>query len=796
MGGQGRCLMLLDLACEWRSLLRARSYSLGMISVIALAVAINSAVLAVVAPALIEPLPFAASGASLVSFREVNRSGQNPTLVAPRDFPLLNRLPGLSSVAAYVHGPEIEFTVAGAETNRRLPGAIVSGDFFSTLGANAALGRALGPADDLAGAPRTIVLSNALWARQFSADARAIGKRIELNGRDYLVVGIMPASFQFPANAMLWIARPHEAYQALGRSDILVPSYGVIGRMRPGVSLRALQHQAALLHPAGTSGSVLHFRVASLRDQLYGSVRAQLILAWVVAGCFLVIACADLASLAATRWGARRSEVALRAALGGGRIAALRPAIFESVILAAAGAALGGLLGSWITAWYRSMAPPALRLGTPISALEMAAILVPLVLAIHLAAALATVRREMRGAAPAQGLRVGRARFGAILAVAQIALTIGFVAAGGVAALTLIRALWTKPGFAVAPSHLLVADIDLPALKYPTPAAQNLLFSRMLHRVAALPGIAQAAWASQVPVRDGAFVVPVRVRRDGRAVVSAADCFVVSRSYFGTIGLRPNAGRSWESDVDRGVIVNADAARKFWGDESPMGQWISFAPPGSGPGSWRRVIGVAPSVLVDDPDGNAQIYALFDEFPIPSSSRTLLIRSAKPAAVVPELRRVAEEIAPTAPLEHSATLAAVIATRLAPQQLAAAALGLVALVGLALVTMGTFALAGYLFRCRELEFAVRLALGAPPASVRSLVLASAGAWMLLGTGFGAILLYLIAGGLRALGATSSGLTAVVVFLAATLVNAAVLAGCIPSALQAARTPPAGLLRCR
>lgn len=788
--------MLLDLACEWRSLLRARSYSLGTTSVIALAVAINSAVLAVVAPALIEPLPFAASGGNLVSFREVNRSGQNPTLVAPRDFPLLSRLPGLTSVAAYVHGPEIEFTAAGAETLRRLPGAIVSGNFFSTLGVTAALGRVLGPADDLAGAPRTIVLSNALWARQFSADARAIGKRIELNGRDYLVVGIMPASFQFPANAMLWIARPQEAYQALGRSDILVPSYGVIGRMRPGVSLRVLQHQAALLHPAGTSGSVLHFRVVSLRLQLYGSVRAQLILAWLVAGCFLVIACADVASLAATRWGARRSELALRAALGGGRIAALRPAIFESVILAAAGAALGGLLGSWITAWYRSMAPPALRLGTPISALETAAILMPLVLAICLAAALATVRREVRGAAPAQGLRVGRARFGAILAVAQIALTIGFVAAGGIAALTLIRALRIKPGFAVAPSHLLVADIDLPALKYPTPAAQNLLFSRMLHRVAALPGIAQAAWASQVPVRDGAFVVPVRVRRDGRAAVSAADCFVVSPSYFDTIGLRPNAGRSWESDVDRGVIVNADAARKFWGHESPIGQWITFAPPGSGPGSWRRVIGVAPSVLVHDPEGKAQIYALFDEFPVPSSSRTLLIRSAKPAAIVPELRRVAGEIAPTAPLEHSATLAAVIATRLAPQQLAAAALGLVALVGLALVTMGTFALAGYLFRCRELEFAVRLALGAPPASVRSLVLASAGAWMLLGTGFGAILLYLIAGGLRALGATSSGLTAVVVFLAATLVNAAVLAGCIPSALQAARTPPAGLLRCR
>lgn len=782
--------MVLDLVCAWRFLARERAYSAGAIAIMALAISINSVVFAFVGPALIAPLPFARQSSALVAFSETNRFGQDPERVAPRDYAQLESLRSIIDVGAYVNGPEVTFTV-GRDASLRVPGAVVSGTFFATLGQHATLGRVLAPSDDAEGAPDAVVLSNALWRERFAANPGVLGTSILLNNRPYVVVGVMPATFQFPAGAELWLGKISDAYRAISSTEVIVPSYGVVGRMRPDATLMSVRHEIAALRPKGTSGTGnLRFRAEPMREYLFGSARLVLELAWAVALCFLAIACGSIATLAAARWNWRGGDLQMRAALGAGRFALVRPAFLEALILTIGGTGAGVFLAHSLLDWLWATSPVRLPAGAPS-------------IAPAYVAALALVGLSAMALPPAAGLsggllgrpratrpdRSGVAARNAIV-IAQIALAMGFAAAGIMAAGALWRVLDLPTGLTGTPGHVLVADF--------TPAAgagaQAAAFARVLRQAKALPAVEEAAWSSQAPVRDGALTLPLRYRQKGGAAVMAmADCFIVSSGYPKAVGLPIIAGRGWQSPADRGVLVDQVAARTFWAFGSPLGQWISFAPPGSGPKSWRKVIGLVPSVMTGGRGGLPQVYALFDGFPVPFASRVLVVRSSRPQLVSAELRSVLRAAA--APPKRMATLEDVLRTRFARQRFAAATLDLVALVGLVLVAAGVYALATYNLRRREPEFAVRLALGAQPARIRALILRHAGRWAASGSALG---LLLAAGSLwagsRFLGFQGGTSALAVVAMALALVNATVLFACYLPARRAGRIAPATLLR--
>ncbi|MGH9542018.1 MAG: ABC transporter permease [Terriglobales bacterium] len=779
--------MLLDLVCVWRFLTRERAYSAGAIAVIALAVSINAVVFAFVGPALIAPLPFARQGSALVAFSETNRFGQDPEGVAPRDYAQLESLRSIVAVGAYVNGPEVTFTV-GRGASLRVPGAVVSGTFFATLGQPATLGRVLAPSDDSEGAPDAVVLSNALWRERFAANPDVLGASILLNDRRYVVIGVMPATFQFPAGAEFWLGKISDAYRAISSTEVIVPSYGVVGRMRPGATLAPVRHEIAALRPEGTSGTGnLRFRAEPMREYLYGSARLVLELAWAVALCFLAIACGSIATLAAARWNSREGEIQMRAALGGGRFALVRPALLEALILGVGGTGAGVFLALSLFDWLRAISPVRLPVGTPsVAPAYVAALMLVGILAIALPPAAGLSRRALERPRAARPDRSGVAARNVIV-IAQIALAMGFAAAGIMAAGALRRVLDLPTGLTGAPGRVLVADFTAGA------GAHAAVFARVLQQAKALPAVEEAAWSSQVPVRDGALILPLRHRQEsGAAVMAMADCFIVSSGYPKAVGLPIIAGRGWQSPADRGVLVDQVAARTFWRLRSPLGQWISFAPPGSGPKSWRKVIGLVPSVMTGGAGGLPQVYALFDGFPVPFASRVLVVRTFRPQLVSAELRSVLRAAA--APPQRMATLADVLRARFARQRFAAATLDLVALVGLVLVAAGVYALATYNLRRREPEFAVRIALGAQPARIRALILGNAGRWAASGSALGLLLATgSLWAGSRFLGLQGGTSALAVVAVALALVNATVFFACYLPARRAGRIAPAKLL---
>lgn len=786
--------MALDLLYALRALRRAKLYAIGVVSIVALAAAINLAVFAVVAPALVAPLPFAKAPDRLVAIREAHAGA--PAHVAPRDYALLQALRTIPQVAAYASGPEISFTLLGHGLAERVPGAIVSGDFFSVLRARPMMGRVLLPSDDLDEARSVVVLAHSLWVSRFGADRSIVGAQVLLNGREYSVVGVMPASFDFPAGAQVWLAKLKHAYRALNRTDIVVPSYGVIGRLARGTELRTARAELATRRPAGTSGSgVYRFTAIGLREATYGPVRRPLELAWLVAGCFLLLACGNLASLSAARSYQRRGEVALRAALGAGSAVARRPAVLEALLLCCLGTALGAFLGVWATRLLGALAPP----GIPAPSVGGSdwlglGLLVGVAAVISLAPVLSPGRGWLAGLAP---LLRDKRRGGSSLIVGQIAITTVLLAFAIGAAGTFVRALRFRTGMSLPPHSLLLADVSLPANLYPSETAQSDIFSRLRRGALALPGVRDAAWASQSPVRDGSFALPVSVRQGGAVSVRLVNCFVVSSSFPEVAGLRPLRGRDFSGSPARGVLVSRQTASELWPGQPALGQWMSFGPPDSAASQWLQVIGVVPTVATREPPGARlpQIYARFGDVPGPSSSRTLLVRTSRPEQTGRELLALAARIAPDVPLERLETMESVLQAQQAPTRFSMLSLGFVGLVGLTLAGFGVYALAAHLFRQRESELALRLALGATPGQILTLVHVTTLRWALWGGLFGLLSLWLFGSTLgRSIGIDAAASPFVLVNVGAfALVCVAVLAASYPVGRRACALAPGQVL---
>lgn len=787
--------MGLDFLCAVRALARARQYTFGVVAVIAPSVAINLAVFAIAAPALVAPLPFARSPQQLVAIREVPPRGGAPASVAPEDYALLRALRTIPQVAAYASGPEVAFTLLHHGPAQRLPGAIVSGDFFSVLQAAPLLGRTLLPADDLEQAVNTVVLSHRLWASRFGSDKGVVGRHAILSGKDYTIVGVMPASFDFPAGAQVWISKLKVAYKALNSSDIAVPSYGVIGRLAGGADPRTAQAELATLQPAGTSGSG-HYRFVELglREAIYAPARRPLELVWLVAGCFLLLACANLASLAIARWWPRQSEVALRAALGAGPAAARRSAVLEALMLSCAGATLGALLGIWLARWLGTVAPP----GTPAPRITGGdwvglALIFGLASAISLSPVFAS--RRSRLAQPAPSLR-NRRGSSVLLVAGQLAVTTVLLALAMAATSEFFNALRIHTGISTPPSNLLLADVSLPANLYPDNAAKQNVLDRLVRAARALPGVSGAAWVSQAPLRDGASELPISVRVGGTEPVHLVNCFAVSPAYPEVVGLRLLAGRDFSTRAGAGVLVGRQAAREFWPGQPAVGQWISFGPPYSAQSRWLRVIGVVQSVATHEPHETRlpQVYALFSDIPAPYFSRTLVVRTPRPQRTALELRALAAGIAPDVPLERLETMGSILRTRGAPVRFPMLALGAVAALGLALAGFGVYAFAARVFQQREFELAVRFSLGATPAQIRALVHRTALRWALWGEPIGILGLWLLSPAVGRLVGVAGSSFALASAAAAAIVGMAVAAAAYRVARRASAIAPARVLR--
>ncbi len=794
-----------DLRVAARSLRRSPAFTLTALATLAVGIGLTTAIFSLVESTLLSPLPFR-EPSRLVQVWEAQPSrGVERNVVNPGNFMAWREnaksFSGLSAIASW----SVNLAGEGAAAER-VPVAYVSHDFFQTLGAPLALGRAFSTSDVDAGAGDVAVISESLWRSRYSADRNLLGRRILLNGTPTTVVGVVAASADFPVGTQVWQPVPFGERARNFRGRYLQ----VLGRLAPGASLigtraemQGIAARLASAHPDFDTGWTA--TVVPLDEQLFGDYRRGLWILLAATAVVLLLACANLSGLLLARNARRRHDLAVRGALGAGRSRIARHLLVESLLLAAGGGALALTLARSALSLFRLWSPielpdfvaPTLdlrALGFAFAATLGCALL------FGLAPALAAAREGLdnplqEGGARALGHRSHRAR--TALVVAEVALSLALVAAAGLLVRSFTALRGVDPGFRV--DHLLTARVDLAGPSYKDPQRQIDFFFRLERRLASSPGIESAGAISWLPLGGkGSATSYHALDRPAPSPGDEiyADVRVVTPGFFPTAGVRLVAGRLLgpqdDAEAPPVVVVNRFAAQELWPGEDPIGRELAM--------SWgeerrARVVGVVAdlhvSALDEEPRG-----ALFWSLPqLPNNFMSILVRTAgRPAAAAATLRRAVAELDPTIPAAAVVTMDDVIAHDTERQRFSSSLLTAFALVALLLAAIGLYGLLASAVSERRRELGVRMALG---ADGRRLLLEVVGRGLRavgLGVLFGLPLVYATGKVVASLlfRTSPTDLWTLAAALLALLVVGAT-AGLLP-ALRAARTDPAAALR--
>lgn len=811
-------LLSQDLRHTVRSLGRARGFTLTAIVVSALGVGATTAAFSIADHVLLRPLPFPASDRLVQIWQDQSFRGYPQIELSPSNFLDWRRLAtSFEGMTAYTSH---DANLVGQGDPVRLEGMIITPDAFAIVRAQAALGRTLTSLDALETNARTVVLSYRLWHTQFGGDRSVIGRTITLNDIPHVVVGVMPAGFEFPRrNVDYWLPLRFSPDMLTDRADTYLH---VVARLKDGVSLEQARSEMRLVaaqleraYPkenAQTSAGVF-----LLRDQV-GS-RARLLLFGVVgaAVCMLLIACTNLSNLLLARALARRTELAIRSAMGAGRERLMRQTLTESVLLAGAGGLLGVGLAVMVMPLLARLVPTGLPISeTPGVDARMlgAATLVTLAtgIAIGMLPALRISRRADADALR-EGTRSGTSgateRVRAALVTAAIAASMVLLIASGL----LVRALWRvqqiDPGFRA--ENVLTLRTALPVSKYGGTARRQAFYDGVLGEIRALPGVTSAAYISYLPMvmRGGIWPVLLDWKRLTEAQKNSwspdpsetrmASYRLVTPGFFQAMSIPVLRGRD-VSDQDRFdspwvAVVSQSFADQMWPGQDPMGRpfFIAFRE--------RTVVGVVGTVRVRglERDSEPQVYTpsgqVADNSLVGYLPKDLVVSGTVPtAALMPAIRQIIARADPLQPISDVRMLTDIVNADTAARQVQIRVLVGFAAVSFLLAGVGIHGLLAFAVSSRTREIGLRMALGARSGELIGMVLGRGLMLAAMGVAIG-IAVGVAAG--RTLQAILAGISPVdpaVYAGAVALTTAMTLLGCLLPAVRAVRVDPLTAIR--
>jgi putative ABC transport system permease protein len=807
-----------DLGHAVRLLLKAPGFTALAAGALALGIAASTAIFRLADAVLLAPLPYEDPHDRVMIWSRWR--GFDKTWVNPAEARAWReRCPSLADVA---HWQVDRANLTGEGEALRVGAGFVSANTFAVLGARPMLGRSFTAEEDRPGGPRVVVLGHALWQGRFGGDPGVLGKAVALDGVPHEVVGVMPPGFALPTDFGEGAAEPTQLYvpRAPEADELLeFGSHGDFGaaRLRPGataaratVELRAAMEQLTAEGRYDPRQGHEAFAVP-LADEILGEHRPVVATLATAALLLLLVACANVASLLLARGAGRHREMALRAAVGASRARLVRQLLVEGLVLGLAAAALGlplarATLRGLSSALGAHLPRAAAAAIDPRAVAFALALAVFTTLAFALAPALQTARPEIAEALREGGFRarggLSHRRWRRGIVVAQASLAALLAVGAGLMARSLEALTRIDVGF--EPRGVLTARLNAPPARYREAVDVVRFYRRVVDEVRALPGVRHAGLLRVLPLGEtiGDYGIDVEGYDETAHGPAQADWQVVTEGASEALGERLVRGRLLQRGDDESTpdvaVVNEAMARRYWGDQDPVGRRFRI---GSAQRPWVAVVGVVGDVRHNGIAGavKAKFYRPHAQFHRsrggPTRDMALVLKAeGDPLALAAAVRSVARRIDADVPVSRVRTMNEVVASSIAAPRLAARVLGLFAAVAFALCAVGVYGVLAYGVAERRQEIAVRLALGARPSQVSGLVLAEG----LAAVGVG------LAGGLLAAAVVSRSLgsllhevkpvdPATYAAVALGLSAVALLAGLVP-AVRATRTDPANALR--
>ena len=752
-----------DLKAAIRSLLSARTFTAMVLLVLALGIGAGTAIFSVVDAVVLRGLPFDEHD-RLVAVgerrppgrgREVSTDPAAISASAPQNYlDWVARQEVFDSISALAN-TTLTLREPGSEPEE-LAALRVSASFFDVLRVGPAYGRTFTADDEQAGREQLAVISDGLWRRRFGGDPGVIGRSVRLDAGTFEIVGIMPASFQYPVGAVrpteMWVPYIVPPAQRTRNPNVRSIYLQTIARLKQGVSLGQAQAQmdqiaAALQAEHPDWNRDVRFGVRPLVDHLVGaSTRSWMLMLLGAVAIVLLIACANVANLLLARSTEREREVGIRAALGAGRWRLMRQLLTESLVLSTAGTLLAIVLAWWAVEVLRTSLPEGMPRVTTI-AINFRVLLAAALLAVltgvlfGLAPALQLSKPDLAGALKdatrSTSAGRGRQRLRSALVAGEIALAVVLLVGASLFIGSFVALMRVDPGFDA--DGVLVAQVSPRWEPGTRPPDASAAFGELAERVSQIPGVTHAAViAGGIPLGGSFSTTVLTVPGAARATdEEGVGLRRVTPDYHEALRIPLRSGRYFEPSDRQGaqrvIILNESAAKRYFPGEQALGRAVNLG------GVDLTIVGIVGDVHQTSLEASPSAAAYVPMAQSRIGFGELVVRAGgDPTALLPAIKAATSIVLPDIPLRDVQTMQAILDQGMAQRRLNMLLLGLFGVLGLVIAAAGIYGVMAYVVSQRTREIGVRMALGATRGGITRMVLASAGRMIAAGLVIGSL----------------------------------------------------------